>query len=408
MSSTLEMLRDVLELRELLVYFQPIFNIRTGNVLGLEALLRPVGVGGEMIAPGIVFQRAERDGVLLELEREARELALREFAAQRGDAELVLFLNFSAVLLDHGHLDPGRILRTVRGHDLPVESVALEIVESGVQSQEQLASFADRNRASGFLIILDDFGTEHSNLERVALVRPDIIKIDRGIVSGAANDPIKRSVLRSIAYLARQIGALSLAEGIEHYDDLIACAEEGVELGQGFLLGRPAPDLAGACRREQEAASRALRQLRSDLSDRLRSSSSVMQEVETTVASITERLSTAASTEMEAVLEGAVAASPQVQCAYVVDTDGVQRTETVMAPGSVSPRRHPVFQPARRGTNHSLKDYVYGPVALRRNEFLTQPYLSLASGTLCRTYARRFTTGDGDQLILCIDTPHIQ
>lgn len=392
-----------LDLARLQVHFQPVVNLRTGDMVGVEALLRPVGEDGAMVSPGIIFERAARMGLLLELEREARELALHEFHAQEPPAELLLFLNFSAALLDDGRLDPGRIHATVVAEQLATASIAIEIVESGVSSQEQLAAFAARNRAAGFLIVLDDFGTEHSNLERVALVRPDVIKIDRSITSGAAGDPIKQSILRSIAYLARTIGALSLAEGIEEYEDLLVCAREGVELAQGFYLGRPAESLAHARKRQMERLHESLAALRADLSAQLRAASQVVQATVNAVGDIVAELSACTRDTAEDCLRRRIKGSP-FSCAYLVDEDGVQCSETLFVQSAPQRDRHPVFQPATRGTNHSLKDYVYGPLAQGRQDYVTHPYVSLASGHLCRTFSRRFTTTDGHALLLCVDT----
>lgn len=405
MNERIRHLTHDLDLSDLHVYFQPVYNVRTGQVLGLEALLRPVGPEGEMVAPGIVFERAEKSDLLLDLEREARILSLEAFARQKNDRNLVLFLNFSSVLLDHGQLDPGRILATVEEFDLPPAAVGLELVESGVSVQSQLAAFARRNRDAGFLIILDDFGTEHSNLERVAVVKPDIIKIDRSIVSGSSRDPVKRSVLRSVAYLSRTIGALSLAEGIEHYEDLVACAEEGVELGQGFLLGRPAPSVDRACAHRRSAATDALTRLKSDLAASLQQASHAMSEVEAAISDLVNELAGVPGSDMESHLQTIVASSGLIESAFVCDGAGVQVTDTVLTDGQRPAERHPIFQPAARGTDHSLKDYVYGLLALGRPDFLSAPYISLATGSLVRTHSRRFVNADGTELILCVDAP---
>ncbi|MDA3949378.1 MAG: EAL domain-containing protein [Spirochaeta sp.] len=394
-----------LDIASLESYFQPVFNLRTGTVIGVEALLRPRKTTGEHLAPAIVFQEAAMNGCLLDLEREARTVALKTFSAELPDRELMLFLNFSSALLDAGALDPEHILSTVRHFGLAVRNVAVETVESGVRSLDELSQFSRSIRRAGFMISLDNFGTEHSSLERVALVRPDIIKIDRSIIDGIHESPRKRSVLRSIAYLSQTIGALCLAQGLERYEDLEVCAEEGIDLAQGFLLGRPGPTLDAALRRKETTADAHFDVLEQALRDRLRMRSDAFAAIQATVDGLVTGLTDFTARELEAELRRRVADVPLVDAAYILSPDGTQITPTVMTRTRTRPERHPVFHPLPVGTNHRLKDYAYGPGALDHNRFITGPYLSLNSGSVCRTISRKFSTKDGQELILCVDIP---
>jgi EAL domain-containing protein (putative c-di-GMP-specific phosphodiesterase class I) len=406
-------LLETLKLKELLVYFQPIYSMRTGEVIGLEALLRPVGPGGEMVSPGIVFGRADQDGVLDDLERVARELSLKAFAAQRGtvrsedDAPLILFLNFSAALLDVDQLHPDRIRESVGRHELPVEAVALEIVEADVTSHDDLASFVQRNRESGFLIILDDFGTGHSNLERIARIRPDVIKIDRSIVSGAAADPTKRVVLQAITRLSTTIGALSLAVGVERYEDLLVCAEEGVDLVQGFLLSRPVPTIAAACRRDRPGVIEALDRAETDLRSRVGSAVERQAAIASAVDALVQDLVRKNDDELEETLAAALASSREMECAWILDGDGVQRTRMILPSDRGGERLGGLTRPLPRGSRHRLREYFYRPRTLRRERDISRHYLSMVSGRICRTWFREFPGGDGEKRYLCVDIPEI-
>jgi EAL domain-containing protein (putative c-di-GMP-specific phosphodiesterase class I) len=406
-------LLETLKLNELLVYFQPIYSMRTGDVIGLEALLRPIGPVGEMVSPGIVFDRADQDGVLDDLERAARELSLAAFAAQRGtvrgedDAPLILFLNFSAALLDVDQLHPDRIRESVGRHNLPVESVALEIVEAGVTSHDDLSSFVQRNRESGFLIILDDFGTGDSNLERIARVRPDVIKIDRSIVSGAAADPTKRMVLQATTRLATTIGALSLAVGVERYEDLLVCAEESVDLVQGFLLSRPVPTIAAACRRDRPGVIEALDRADADLRSRVLSTNEREVSVASAVDALVESLSGKDEEELEGILAAALGSSHEMECAWILDGAGIQRSRMILAPDRRGERLGGLTRPLPKGSLHRLREYFYRPQTLGRERDISRHYLSMVYGRICRTWFQEFSGGDGEKRCLCVDIPEI-
>ncbi len=400
-----EEIKKRLKIETLQTYFQPIYNLRTGTIMGVEALLRPLKSTGEHLAPAILFQEAEMNGCLLEIEREARIIALKAFSEELPERDVVLFLNFSSALLDTGELDPELILSTVRHYGLAVRNVAVETVESGVHSLEELSQFSRSVRRAGFLISLDNFGTEHSSLERVALIRPDIIKIDRSIVDGVGESSRKRSVLRSIAYLSRSIGALSLAQGIERYEDLQICALEGIDLAQGFLLGRPGPTVDTAFQRRETAATPYFDLLEQDLREQLRLRSDLFRHIQVKVDSLATALTEQPLATVEAELERIILDLSIFDAGYVLNSSGLQVTRTVMTRQRKRQERHPVFHPTPEGTNHRLMDYAYGPGALDHDRFITAPYRSLNSGELCRTISRRFTSKDEHELIVCVDIP---
>lgn len=395
-----------LDIKDLLAYFQPIYSLRDSRVIGVEALLRPVGPGDAFLAPALLFEHADNIGLLLDLERAARYVALRRYAATPPDNRPILFLNFSAKLLDSGSLDPGLIVRSARDFGVEPGSVALEIVESAVRSQHELTEFARRNRESGFLITLDDFGSSHSNLDRVTLVRPDIIKVDRSIIAGVATSHMQQSVLRSIVHLARSIGALTLAEGLEHYEDLVSCVRAGVDLGQGFLLGRPAEDPCAHVGRVDTPAAKALAQVTAELRSDAHTSNAQIARIESDTAALIAALETTPTTKLGEILAAELPKTSLCECGYIIDDSGEQISDTV--PGEAGgvhsgAVRHPLFRPASCGTDHSRKDYVYTLLALGNERFLTDPYVSLATGRMCRTLARRFRDADGAPHILCVD-----
>lgn len=245
MNSDLSRLLEELSVGSLHSHYQPVVDLRAREVVACEALLRPVLHDGSLLAPALLFAEARKNNCLAHLEEASRDAALRGFQAAEGTLapHVMLFINYSPHLLDNRDLSRHGILRSVQDAGIPAQRIAVEISESTVETTVELQAFVALCRESGFLIILDDFGTEHSSLHRVALLEPDIIKIDRSIIHEVSTDRFRRSVLQSTVQLAQTMGAISLAEGIENPDDLVVCLEAGVQLGQGFLLGRPAPAL---------------------------------------------------------------------------------------------------------------------------------------------------------------------
>ena len=91
--------------------------------------------------------------------------------------------------------------------------------------------------------MIDDFGCEHSNIDRLIQIHPDVIKVDRSIIANIESDPYRQSILKSINSLAQMTGALCLAEGVETIEEIQTCHLLGVDLFQGYAFALPNPDL---------------------------------------------------------------------------------------------------------------------------------------------------------------------
>ena len=136
----------------------------------------------------------------------------------------------------------------VRGHEVLAPllalggNVVLEITErAAIRDFALFRESVSVLRQLGFEVALDDAGSGFASLQAIAELRPAYIKISNTLVTGLAHDAIKRDVVEMLVRLADRIEARTVAEGIETEDDLAELRKIGVELGQGYLLGRPSP-----------------------------------------------------------------------------------------------------------------------------------------------------------------------
>jgi EAL domain-containing protein (putative c-di-GMP-specific phosphodiesterase class I) len=133
-------------------------------------------------------------------------------------------------------LDERNLAAINRRHpDVVVEISEKEMVGDYAAFREILAVL----RRSNLRIAIDDAGSGYSGLEAILYLRPDYIKVADSLVRGLESDPIKREIIASLATIGRRIGAKVIAEGIERRQERRALIDLGIELGQGFLLGRP-------------------------------------------------------------------------------------------------------------------------------------------------------------------------
>lgn len=224
--------RAVLEDQTLLdVAVQPILDLADASVAGWECLSRPAAVLGT--DPRRLFDDAARAGLSGELHATAlrRALALRPSAPP----QTFLTVNVDPVAL----CEPAVVRVLEDAGDL--RGVFVELTEQDwPQDDAAVVAQVRALQEQGALIAMDDVGAGYAGLSRVLQVRPQLIKLDRELVTGLGEDPAARALVRSVGELAARLDAWILVEGVERETQLRAAADEGVPLGQGYLLGRPA------------------------------------------------------------------------------------------------------------------------------------------------------------------------
>lgn len=253
-------IRRALDEDRILPHYQPIVDLETGAVVGLEALARVAGGGGEGIEPAEIFRHPEIGCAvdLRMLERVGDDMV----RLARGEgADLRVFLNVSEADFWREGLDE-RIIRALETRGLPASALGIEVTESVFISEgdRTLVPLLAGLRERGIALALDDFGTGFASLTHLKRLPVDRVKIDRSFVADIVFDPSSRAIVEALVRLGRALGKEIVAEGIETEAQRSTLIELGCRIGQGHLLGRP---MAFAT---LEAALRGLREAESDVS----------------------------------------------------------------------------------------------------------------------------------------------
>lgn len=219
--------------------FQPIVDLQSGRIWGFEGLSRPGPTSGFAHA-GELFEAAEREQLLWELEEVSRNRVLAQAAHWPNDT--CLFLNTTPVVFADKRFAQS-LDRAVRSTPaLDASRVVLEITELSEQQHidgllEQVQALKD----SGFDIAIDDVGIGASGLSRIMRLRPSWLKLDRSFCHRVSDEPLAQNMVRFLVHFARLSNVKVVAEGIERHEDLATLIELGVRFGQGYLLARPGP-----------------------------------------------------------------------------------------------------------------------------------------------------------------------
>ena len=215
----------------LAVALQPIVDLASGDIVGAEALARFTDADGRTIATEDCFLDAHALGLGTELELAAVRLALASH--DRLPEGLYLALNTSPTLLAGDEL-----IDVLAGHGR--RPLVVELTEHhAVEDYFALGRALDELREHGIRVAIDDVGSGFSSFRHVMRVNPEILKLDRSLVAGIDDDPVRQSLAAAIVAFAADVGAVVVSEGIESESELACLRDLAVGLGQGFFLGRP-------------------------------------------------------------------------------------------------------------------------------------------------------------------------
>jgi EAL domain-containing protein (putative c-di-GMP-specific phosphodiesterase class I) len=219
-------------------YLQPIYSAREARCVGFEALARATDASGAPLRTARLFDEAyaRGDGVLLDWI--CRALHLRRFARlDSGERRLFLNVHPEAAVRDARAV---REFASLAGfYGLACERLCIEILETPCADEPGLRDAVDAYRELGVTVALDDFGLGRSNFDRIVALRPDVVKIDRGLLTRAVGDTKARRMLPAVIELLHETGAEVLVEGIESASEALLAIESDADALQGFHFARP-------------------------------------------------------------------------------------------------------------------------------------------------------------------------
>jgi len=396
-------LKKLLETRAITTHFQPIVSIGKRMVIGYEALSRGITpYTKDIIMPNDLFSLAATENKLVDLDRLCREKALENYRllATNHDHAL-LFLNLDTAIIDEGVVGSGNLSGNVKRFGINPTSVVIEIIESKVCDIKALKTFIGIYRKLGFLIALDDVGNGHSNLDRIFHVRPDIIKIDRLLISEIDKDYYKQELFKSLVHMARKTGSLVVAEGIETNSEALTCLECGADMLQGYYFSRPQPVANILPNRLRNKINHVTAAFRNQKFEKINSDSCKKKDYCHLLHLLLVDLNKITRDQFEEKLSVMVIELP-LQYLYILDMNGIQITNTTGILGIARGQRANIFQAACKGTDQSLKDY-YMFIQSGQDQYITETYMSLANGRPCVTYSMTFKDHSNNQYILCAD-----
>ena len=397
-------IQDIIQNRKLIACYQQIISVSRKIVVGVEGLIRGIDTDtNEFILPKILFDAAKEEKLSLELDRVCRDVILHGFnGVYPYDREKLLFLNLDASILESS-VGSGYLLNQVKQNQIDPQNIVIEISEKNVFSNASLKKFSDIYRKHGFMVALDDVGTGFSNMDRILLVKPDIIKIDISLVKNIHNDFYKQGVFKSLVILANKIGALVIAEGVECEEEAVQVLRLGGHMIQGFYFSIPGKITEPSALFNNKKIDLLSRRFNEYINLQYMQEKNKYKHCNKITRDAVKTLTGTSCDQFEDTLKEIVSGCESLECVYVLDNAGIQISGTISNNETSKEAENLIFYSAKKGTDHSMEKYYYPLVNAKRRQFATEPYISLATGNLCITVSAVFFNNESTKYILCAD-----
>lgn len=377
---------------------QPIFSISHKRIVGYEALIRAYDPDDAPVPPAQLFGLPDTDQENVLLDRLCRLLHIRNYHGFSDNINW-LFLNVSPRVVACGHRYDSFFGELLTRTGLAPHRIVVEIVEQPTDDPERLRETVHYYQELGCLTAIDDFGAGHSNFERIWNLSPDIVKLDRTLVTRASQQTKARQILNGMVTLLHQSGCLVLMEGVETHDQAMIAIDAGVDFVQGFYFSRPDVDLARLNHNTPDFEAllkdyKTRNRIRLDPTQQL--AEFFTRPFREAITSLEEGLS------LSAACHGILAHHTVSRC-YLIDQRGVQIDDTAI---SESGARHldPRYRPLENTSSadwyrqHYLKQALAQPNRMQ----VTAPYLSITGVYMCVTLSLGFRY-KGELRVLCCD-----
>jgi EAL domain-containing protein (putative c-di-GMP-specific phosphodiesterase class I) len=349
-----------------------------------------------------VFGQAARIGDVLQVDRLAQALHLENFKVLGAEKEW-LFLNVHpGALTDPYHA--AALLANLRRLDLSPRRIVLEVLEQRAEDLERLADAVRKFRELGFLIALDDFGAGHSNVERIWQLNPDIVKLDRIMLSHAAHRADMATILPGLVALLHEAGKLVLIEGVETEHEAQMALGCNADFVQGFFFGRPNPGAADSAQ-AVICISEVTERYRDQTEARERRNASRLAPYIRAFERAAERL--AAGELLDEVCWNFLALDHAARC-FLLDEKGRQAGRNVVLRADRASHETRFLPLAdAQGANWLRRPYFRAAINAPDRVHVTRPYLSINEALPCVTLS--VVTHVGEQTcVLCGDIDWVE
>lgn len=379
------------------VFLQPIVSVNKNKIFGYEALVRAYSEES-YISPPLLFSQAEEQKLCVKLDSSLHVLAIKKFHSYfLKDEKTLLFLNFQATSINENFKkEQYNFEELLQELGIPSKNVVLEIKEDSVENTNALIEFTAYYKERGFIIAIDDFGAGSSQYERLAIVEPDIVKIDRSLLVDIADNYINAEIVKSVASMCHRIGATVLAEGVENESEILKCLNFDIQIYQGYWFSRPKAEIKNSLEILQKIEKIRIKHGQY-LKEIMLSNRALFLEASSITDQIVKKLNRETLLDNSLVQE-ILTKNGGIEALYIIEVRSAQQIGKTL----FLAEEKGFYEPSVSGDDHSLKEYFYICKNSKDGDYMSKKYISAASGNLCKTYSKKVSL-EQNEYIVCLD-----
>jgi EAL domain-containing protein (putative c-di-GMP-specific phosphodiesterase class I) len=391
------LIQKILSNKAVEIHLQPIVSIRTKSIFAYESLTR-CRFEGKMIPPQILFELANKANLSSQLDEMTRQLAIKKFHTyyKKNNKEL-LFLNVEADIINNFEKEKLGFIDLITKLNIPFKNFILEIKEDEIENIEALEKFCKYFKGLGFGIALDDFGTGNSNFYRLNVISPDIIKIDKSLFTATSKRIINKEIVKSISKMSQNLGIKVLAEGVEDFNSISMAMKAGINLFQGYYFSKPKDSFN---HEEFLEIITLINKTGNEFKDKVLNSIKKKRDTIGKFDQIAIDMINGNKSieEIHQYLNRNFKYYNEIEAIYIIDVLSSKQIKDTILDESISG----MYNITSDGDEHYLKEYFYITMETKKGIYLSNRYVSFATGNVCKTFAKKFDL-NGVSYILCLD-----
>lgn len=385
------------------IYMQTILSHHDEFAMGVEAFVKGIDpVDGHEISPLELFQLADDCSKSVELDLLIMKKVIESYLPIKAEKDdTLLFVNISECLIIENDTEKD-IMALVRDSGLHPSSIVFDIGDYPNATVNQILSFIDRYRDLGFYISIDDIGKNYFNLDRIIIYNPDIIKINNQYLSKLNHTEYTNRVLNHIGRIAHEMGMIVVETGIESDEELKMAYDQGAQYFQGYYLRKPMK-VSPANIRDflslEETIIRMKKYRREAVIEEMRP---FMNKMVMFLNEIRRESTTWLKEDLDAQMNKLFRAHPSIENGWLLNLRGVQISKAMINNEGFSKRNASIFNIFNEGHDYSTFDFFRLLSSGALEVWITKPYRSLLTNSICVTTSSYLELEGEDPIIVCL------
>jgi EAL domain-containing protein (putative c-di-GMP-specific phosphodiesterase class I) len=395
--------RELIDQESIKIYMQPIISHHEGFAIGIEAFVKGIHPRTkQVIEPNALFEKAVAEDLDIALGQLVIKKTVQVFRhIQNKHPESLLFININESII-HACEETHTLKDLIEAQGISPKSVVFDIGNYENMTVEQIQAFINQQRIFGFYISIDDIGKDYFNLDRIILFNPDIIKINHQYLARLNNPSYTKRILKHMGQIAHEMGMIVVETGIETENGLMLAFEQGAQYFQGYYIKEPVKvseedyiDLFDLQKGFELIRSHAKTAVIEDMRH-------FMNKMVMFLGQLKAESHNWPQHSMEENVNQLFAAYPSIENGWIINKEGVQVSDAMINNTGFSSRNADIFKIHNKGYDYSEEDLYRFINGGSLEVWITKPYISLLTNSICVTTSSYIQAVGEEPHILCL------